>query len=166
MKTEFDIQLKPIDMYRYNLYHAYTSASGYLAFLAAAIAFAGAARTWGKVTLSYTVLYLALGVVLLLYTPVSLYLRSKQQVEGSPVLKHTLHYVMDDTGVTTSQGEASSTLRWDQVYRVVATRHNILVCINPRNAFIIPRDQVTGEYGRIREIAKNHLEKYRFKMKE
>ena len=38
-------------MYRYNLYHAYTSASGYLAFLAAAIAFAGAARTWGKVTL-------------------------------------------------------------------------------------------------------------------
>lgn len=166
MKTEFDIQLKPIDMYRYNMYHAYTSASGYLAILAAAIAFAGAVRTWGEVGLSYTFLYTALGIILLFYTPVALYLKSKQQVLGSPVLKNVLHYVVDDTGITTSQGEASSTLEWAQVYRVVATKHNILVCINPRNAFIIPRNQVTQEYAAIRQTAQAHLEKYRFKMKQ
>lgn len=165
MKAEFDIQLKPIDMYRYNMYHAYTSAGGYLAILMSFIAFAGAVKTWGEVSLSYTVIYLALGVILLVYTPVTLYIRSKQQVLSSPVFKNALHYVVDDTGVTTSQGEASSTLEWGQVYRVAATKHNILVCINPRNAFIIPRNQVEAEYDVIRQIAQAHLEKYRIKMK-
>lgn len=165
MKTEFDIQLQPIDMYRYNMYHAYTTASGYLAILIAIIAYAAAVKTWDEVTLSYTVMYVALGTAMLFYTPVTLYLRSKQQVLGSPVLKNVLHYTIDDTGVTTSQGEASSTLAWKQVYRVVATKHNILVCINPGNAFIIPRAQVVEEYSMIRQIAQEHLEKYRFKMK-
>ena len=53
MKTEFDIQLQPKDMYRYNLYHAYTSASGYVAIAAAGIALWGAVKTWGEVSLSY-----------------------------------------------------------------------------------------------------------------
>lgn len=165
MKTEFDIQLHTIDMYRYNLYHTYTTASGYLAILISFIAFAAAVRKWGEVSLSQSVLYVALGVILLVYTPLTLYLRSKQQVQGSMVFKNVLHYTIDDTGVTTSQGEMSSTLLWEQVYRVVATKHNILVCINPRNAFIIPKEQVMQEYDTIRQIAQKHLEKYRFKMK-
>ena len=165
MKVEFDVKLKPMDMYRYNLYHAYTSFSGYFAIIMAMVAFAGALKTWGEVSLPYTLLYISLGVVLLVYVPGTLYLRSRQQVENSPVLKNALHYLIDDTGVTTSQGEASSALLWAQVYRVVATRHNILVCINPSNAFIIPRDQVVQEYNIIRQIAQAHLEKYRFKMK-
>lgn len=166
MKTEFDIQLRPLDMYRYNLYHTYTTASGWLTVLIAVIAIAAAVRKWGEVSLSQTVMYAALGVILLLYTPLTLYLRSKQQVLSSPVLKNVLHYTIDDTGITTSQGEMSSTLEWAAVYRVVATKHNILVCINPRNAFIIPRAQVAKEYGAIRKLAQQHLEKYRFKMKE
>ena len=165
MKAEFDIKLGTIDMYRYNLYHAYTSFNGYLAILMAVVAFAGAVKTRGDVSPAYTFLYTALGILLLFYTPVTLYLRSAQQVSGSPVLKNVLHYVIDDTGVTTSQGEACSTLAWEQVYRVVATRHNILVCINPRNAFIIPRAQAEAQYETIRRIAQNHLETYRFKMK-
>ncbi len=165
MKTEFDIKLDTMDMYRYNLWHTYTTFSGYLAFLLSGIAFVTAVRKWGEVSLSTSVLYLAFGVLFAVYTPVTLYIRSRQQVLGSPVLKNVLHYTIDDTGVTTSQGDQSSSLAWDQVYRVVATRHNILVCINPRNAFIIPREQVTKEYGLIREIAQKHLEKYRLKMK-
>lgn len=166
MKTEFDIQLHTIDMYRYNLYHAYTTASGYLALLASALAFAAAGKAWGQADASRALMCAALGVLLLVYTPVTLYLRSKQQVAGSPVFKNALHYTIDDTGITTSQGEMSSTLEWSQVYRIVATKHNILVCINPRNAFIIPRAQVVEEYDAIRRTAREHLETYRFKMKE
>ena len=116
--------------------------------------------------MSYSVMYVGLGILLLFYMPVTLYLRSKQQVLTSPVLNNVLHYLIDDTGVTTSQGEASTTLNWNQVYRVVTTRHNILICSSPRNAFIIPKEQVKQEYDLIRQIAQSHLETYRFKMKE
>ena len=166
MKTEVDIQLQPLDMYRYNLYHTYTTASGYLTILIAAIAIAATVRKWGEVSLSQSVMYAGFAVILLLYTPLTLYVRSRQQVLGSPVLKNVLHYTIDDTGITTSQGEMSSTLEWRAVYRVVATKHNILVCINPSNAFIIPRAQVIQEYAAIRTLAKQHLQKHRFKMKE
>lgn len=165
MKTEFDIQLHTIDMYRFNLYHTYTTASGYLAILIAVIALTAAVRKWGEVSLSNSVMYVMVGIILLIYTPLTLYLRSKQQVQGSPVLKNILHYTIDDAGITTSQGEMSSTLVWEQVYRIVATRHNILICINPRNAFIIPKDQAAQQYETIRTIAQKHLEKYRLKMK-
>lgn len=165
MKIEFDIQLGAMDMYRYNLWHTYTSFSGYLPFLLAGVAFATAVRKWGEVSLSTSLMYLAFGVLFVVYTPATLYIRSRQQVLGSPVLRNILHFTIDDTGVTTSQEEQSSSLAWDQVYRVVATKHNILVCINPRNAFIIPRAQVTKEYDQIRKIAQEHLDKYRLKMK-
>lgn len=166
MKTEFDIQLRTIDMYRFNLWHTYTTASGYLAILMAAVAFGTAVARWGEVSLTNTVMCMGLGAVFLIYMPLTLYIKSGQQVQGSAVLKHALHYTIDDQGVTTSQGEMSSTLLWEQVYRVVATRHNILVCMNPGNAFIIPRDQVERQYDEIRAIAQKHLEKYRFKMRE
>lgn len=51
MKTEFDIQLQPIDICRYNIYHVYTTASGCVAILIAIIAFSMAVGTWGEVPL-------------------------------------------------------------------------------------------------------------------
>ncbi len=165
MKTEFDIQLRTIDMYRFNLWHTYTTSSGYVAIFMAIIAFWAAVRRWGEVSLTNSVMCVGLGAVLLLYLPLTLYLKSGQQVQGSAVLKNVLHYTIDDKGVTTSQGDMSSTLLWEQVYRVVATRHNILVCMNPGNAFIIPKGQETQRDDTIRTIAQKHLEKHRFKMK-
>lgn len=164
MKAEFDIQLSPGDMYRFNLYHTYTSLSGYVPLLVAIVAFAAAVRSFGSVEASYTALYLCAGVLLVFYTPVTLYLRSKQQVTGSPVLSKPLHYVIDDVGVTTSQGEASATLEWDQVYHMVATKSNLLIFSNPRNAFVIPRVQVEKDYETVKLLAKKHLDKYRIKI--
>ncbi|KAI4452112.1 hypothetical protein C823_006681 [Eubacterium plexicaudatum ASF492] len=87
MKTEFDVRLRTVDMYRYNLYHTYTTASGYLAILIAVIALAAAVRKWGEVSVSNSVMYVMVGIILLVYTPLTLYLRSKQQVQESPVFK-------------------------------------------------------------------------------
>lgn len=165
MKAELDVQLKTVDMYRYNMYYAYTSFSGYFALIMAGVAFVMACRAWDRTGPVYTALYSALGALFILYIPGTLYLRSRQQVLSSPVLSRSLHYVIDDAGVTTSQGEASSTLAWEQVYRFVVTKHNILVCMNPRNAFIIPRDQAAGQYGAITQLAQAHLEAYRLKLK-
>lgn len=164
MKTEFDIQLTPKDMYLFNLYHTYTSVSGYLTIAAAILIAAAAIRKMEELSSTNLVIYLGVAVLLLFYTPVTLYLRSRQQVEGSPVLRCVLHYVIDEEGITTSQGEASSQLAWAQVYRLVATKSNLLIFSNPKNAFVIPRRQVEKEFETIRDLALEHLEKYRLKL--
>lgn len=165
MKTEFDVTLRSRDMYRFSMYHAYRGSQGILSILIAVLCFFAAVTTKGSVESMYTILYAGFGIVFLFYIPCSLYLRSKRQILSSEVLKHALHYRIDEEGIHTSQKEASADLPWDQVYKMVSTRHNVLIYSTRVNAFIIPRDQIIGEYDILRQIASKHLPKYRYKLK-
>lgn len=99
MKTEFDITLSGKDMYRFSMYHAYTGSQGILSILIAVICFFAAVTTKGSVEWMYTLLYAGFGVVFLIYIPCNLYLRSKRQILSSEVLRHALHYRIDEEGV-------------------------------------------------------------------
>lgn len=165
MKTEFDITLDSKDMYYFSMHHTYTGSQGIISIVIAALCFASAVYTYGSVELLYTILYAGFGILFLLYIPVSLYLRSKRQILTSDVLRNALHYAIDETGIHTSQKEASADLPWEQVYRIISTRNHVLIYSNRINAYIIPRSQVTKEYDIIRQIAIAKLPKFRCKMK-
>ena len=60
--------------------------------------------TYGGLDITYTVLYIAFGIIFLLYMPVTLWLRSKSALAASEVLRGTLHYLVDEKGFTVSQG--------------------------------------------------------------
>ena len=165
MKTEFDITLNSKDMYYFSMHHTYTGSQGITSIIMAVLCFAAAVYTYGSVELMNTILYAGFGVLFLLYVPVNLYLRSKRQVLTSDVLQNALHYRIDETGIHTSQKEASADLPWEQVYKVISTRHNVLIYSNRINAYIIPRSQIAEEYDTIRQIAAANVPKFRFKMK-
>lgn len=165
MKTEFDITLSSKDMYRFSMYHAYTGSQGILSILIAILCFFAAVTTRGSVEGMYTLLYAGFGIVFLFYIPCNLYLRSKRQILASDVLKHALHYRIDEEGIHTSQKDASADLPWDQVYKMISTKHNVLIYSTRVNAFIIPRDQITQEYDVLKQIASKQLPAYRCKVK-
>ena len=71
---------------------------------------------------------------------------------------------MDENGFNVSQGEESATLPWDQVYKMVATKSNVLVYSTRINAYIIPREQLGDKYTELAKIANEKLPKYRVKM--
>ena len=114
---------------------------------------------------SYTVLGILLGALILFYMPVTLYLRSKQRIAASEVLKNSLHYCVDGEGISVTQGDADAKLMWDQVYKMVSTKNNVLVYSNRVNAYVIPRQQLGEKYCELAEIAKEKLPKYRVKLK-
>lgn len=165
MKTEFDITLTGKDMYRFNIHHAYTSSQGILSILIAAVCFVMAFYARGSLEPMYSFLYAGFGALFCVYLPFQLYLRSRQQILKSEVLKNALHYTIDETGIHTSQNDAAADLPWEQVYKIVSTRHNVLIYSSRINAFVIPRSQIGSEYETIRQIASSNLPKYRFKMK-
>ncbi len=165
MKIEFDITLTGRDMYRFSMYHAYTGSQGIISIVLAVLSFFVAAKTYDSVSLSYTILYAVFGILFLFYMPLNLYLRSKRQFLMSEELRKALHYVVDDTGIHTSQNEAAADLSWEQVYKIISTGSSVYVYSNRVNAYIIPKNQIEGQYEKLREIAKAHLPKYRCKMK-
>ncbi len=165
MPIEFDITLTPKDMYRFNLYQTYTGFQGWFSIIVSIFIFVSAGLTYGEVTLTRTVLYIVLGIVFLFYMPVTLYLRSKHNVIASDVLKNALHYSVTDKGFAVSQNEASAELPWEQIYKMISTKNNVLVYSSRINAYVIPRQQLGETYQELAKLAKEKLPKYRVNMK-
>lgn len=153
-------------MYRFNMYQTYSGFHGWFSIIVSIIIFVVAGVTYGDLELTYTLLYIAFGIIFLCYMPVSLFLRSKHSLAASEVLRKPLHYAVDEEGFRVSQGEASAQLLWNQIYKMVATKNNVLVYSNRINAYVIPREQVKEQYPQLAKLAAEKLEPHRLKMKQ
>lgn len=162
---EFEIKLTDKDMYRFNMYQMYSGFHGWLSVILAVFVFVVGGVTCGEVETSRTVLYVVFGILFLIYPPLSLWLAAKRALAASAVLQGTLHYLVDEKGFTVSQSGESAKLPWKSIYKMVATKSNVLVYSNRRNAYVIPRAQLGEQYGDLAKLANDKLAKYRVKMK-
>lgn len=165
MPIKFDITLTTKDMYRFNLYQTYTGFQGWFSVAVSIFAFAMGVSTFGEVSAARTALYFVFGILLLVYLPLTLYVRSKHNIAVSEVLKYPLHFSVGEDGFTVSQKEESANLPWEQIYKMVATKSNVLVYSSRINAYVIPREQLGDAYGELAKLAGRKLPKYRLKMK-
>lgn len=165
MTVEFDIKLTVKDMYRFKMYQIYAGVQGWISVLAAALLFWLAADSYGEVTAGRTALYVLFGILFLFYFPLTLYLHAKQSIAASKVLQGTLHFAAGEMGFIVSQGEETAELKWEQIYRMVATRHNVLVYSSRIHAYVIPKDQLGASYSPLAALANQKLEKHRVKMR-
>lgn len=165
MSLEFDIKLEAKDMFRFNMYQTYSGFTGLSSIVFAVIMFSMTAYTYGKVPMLNTMMYVGIGILLLVYIPATLWLRAKQTLKVSPVLSNTLHYEVNKEGFSVTQGDASGVLPWEQIYKMVSTKHLVLVYSNRINAYVIPRMQLDEQYVPLAKLASEKLPKYRFRMK-
>ena len=159
---EFDIKVKTMDMFHFNMYQAYTTMEGWLAIIMAVIAFVVAKVTYGRVETPYTVVYVVFGIILLFYVPVALLIRAKCTIASNLVLQDTLHYLVDDNGFTVSQKGSTGELPWIKVYKLVFTKHNVLIYNSRMTAYVVPVDQLAeGQKEELMKIVYKHLPGFR-----
>ena len=163
-RIELDVKMTFEDMYRFNLYHVYHNSQGILSVVLAVMIALIAVLTWGDKDVAYNVLYLLAAILLLLYVPFNLRGKVKKQM-ANEVYRRAIHYVFDETGITTSFGDQSVTMPWKQLYKIVSTRHMVLLYGGRIRANVVPRAQLGDAYGDLYELAKAHMDSYRFKMK-
>lgn len=147
---ELDVKIESKDLYDYLLRHSYNSAAGIIGSCFGALLIVLAAMT-GKW------LYLALGAVMLLYLPWTLYIKSKQQILSNPSFQKPLHYRLDEQGITISQDEESVQYLWEEMYRAVSTGRSIIVYTSRINATIFPRKQMGERSGAVIEVISTHM---------
>lgn len=133
MKLEFDVNMTAGVLHDYMLRHTYTSSSGLLATIA------GALLVIASLTVEGGALYLIAGIVILLYLPWTLFIRSKRQILSNPAFRDTLHYSLDENGITVSQKDLTETVPWDTARKAISTGKSIIVYTSAVNAFIFPR---------------------------
>ncbi len=164
MSAEFEVTITDKDMFHFNIYHAYHGFQGIIATVVGVWVLIMAGLTFGKIEALYTVLYLVLGIVCLVYVPGNLYLRSKRQLSSYQTLKNALRYKVDDAGIHVSQGEQSADLEWKQIYKMVSNKNQLLIYSSRVNAYIIPKEAIGEQYQTIVGLAINHLEGFRLKL--
>ena len=102
-------------------------------------------------------IFLIAGIVLLLYLPRTLFLKSKQQVLNNPAFKESLHYVLDEDGITVSQGELSEGQSWENMVKAVSTPRSIIVYTSKVNATIFPKREMGDKTPYVIEMISTHM---------
>lgn len=147
--VELDIRIKSGDLYDFMLMHNYSKAPGLIGSTL------GALMIVTGIYMQYW-LFLIAGIVVLLYLPWVLLIKSSQQAM-TPVFKEPLHYVLDENGITVSQGEATTTQGWDDMVKAVSTGRSIIVYTSRVNATIFPKNQMGDRKTSVIEIISTHM---------
>lgn len=165
MKVEFDVNLKPDDIFNFNFYQIYRGMQGVVSLVLSAFVFAMGFVRYEEVGLPQTILTFAIGILFLVYIPCSLKLRSKTSFEKNEVLSKPLHFTMTEKCIEVTQGEDSGQLPWDRIYKMITTKKYLYIYSARIYAYIVPLDQIENQYDKIKELATKQLETYRIKMK-
>ena len=164
MRTEFDMKINTMAMYRFLMNHVYSGLSGWISILTGAgmIAYyfmygkdSGSSNPW---------IFLFFGVLFLVYMPWTLYSKAVRQTKLNPVFKHPLHYVLTEETLEVQQAEASNQIEWEKVWMVRETAQSILVYTGKKNAFIWVKSQLQNEK-EVRAILKKVMNPKRLKLK-
>lgn len=148
--VELDVKIEAGDLYDFMLMHSYSKPSGILgsALGAVMVIVALSTKQW---------IFLIGGMALLLYLPWVLFIKSRQQVLGNPVFEQSLHYVLDENGVTISQGETEETQSWENMVKAVSTSKSIILYTSRVNATIFPKRQMGDKKAAVIETISTHM---------
>ncbi len=147
---ELDVKIESGDLYDYMMAHTYNSPAGIVGscFGGLLVVIALMNHKW---------IFLIAGVVVLLYLPWTLFLKSKQQALNNPAFKNTLHYVLDEQGITVSQGEEIQSQAWENMFKATSTGKSIIIYTSPVNATILPRRALGENLSQCIEIISTHM---------
>lgn len=165
MKVTFDINLTSKDVFRFNIYQTYRSMQGVVSVLLPAVMIGVVIKKFNDFGLANALIYIAMAIVLFAYVPVSLWFRSKKALKSNEALAKTLHFEFAEETICVSLEEQKAEFKWENIYKMVATKSMVLVYTNRINAYIIPREQIQESYSDLAALANAQLDKSRLGMR-
>ena len=164
MSMDFELKLDGKTMSRFLLHYNYTKATGLFGILLGIASLAAVFIKWNMWNANQRVVWIVIAVLFLIVQPLTLAKKGRRQM-AQEEMQIPLFCHIDEEGISVTQGDADAKLMWDQVYKMVSTKNNVLVYSNRVNAYVIPRQQLGEKYCELAEIAKEKLPKYRVKLK-
>ena len=119
MKVIFDVKVSAKDLFRFNMMQAYRGMQGFLSILLPILVFAYAVTSYGEVSIGSTLVYVGMGILFLVYVPISLWLRVNKIVnDENNALSKNLHYEFEEEVIRVSVGEESVEFKWENIFQM------------------------------------------------
>jgi len=156
-EVKFSVQVTVKDMFAFLMHHSYSGgaliADAIVTFGAIGLLLAG----FGQGDPVKTVALILVAMLFTVIHPLQLYSKARKQVKNNEVFKKPLDYVLNEEGITLSQGEQSQSITWADVYRVREYKSQILVYTGRIYAFVWPKRELAECENEVRELFKKHL---------
>lgn len=158
MEMEFDVKITGGILYDFLMYHNYSKISNLIANIVGALVLIGG-------IVNSHVMFIICGAILLLYMPISLFMKAKQQQLASPAFKKPLHYKLSEEGVFVSQDGQEEMQKWDDMYKAVSTPKSIILYTTRVNACIFPRKDLGSDVPKLMEIISTNMDPKKVKIR-
>lgn len=156
-EIRFSVIMKVKDMYRFLMHHGYSGMSGIINLVISGGALVLLLAGFGDSTTAKVML----GIVAALFTvinPVYLYYKAAKQVKLTPMFAKPLEYMVDESGITVSQGEESLQVAWVELRRVVETGKDFYVYLSLTRAYIFPKTELAGKQEEFRAMVTEYTD--------
>ncbi|SEA75786.1 YcxB-like protein [Pseudobutyrivibrio sp. ACV-2] len=163
---KFSVRINEQDLYRFNLFHTYTSTQGILSVVLFVLLIAVWIMRFSMLSPIYRLFYPLVAIIFLVYIPGSLKLRVKNQMTQE-VFKHPLTYELTESGIMVSSpaSEDPAELPWEYIYKISTWKEYLLIYSNRVNAYIIPKEDIKDVYSPTIDYIKKHVEDYKLQIK-
>ncbi|MBE5902196.1 MAG: YcxB family protein [Lachnospiraceae bacterium] len=169
---DIKVQLTSKDFLTFQMYHAYHRVQTWVFTILGAAITVLAFTMFNKVEITYSLIYLACGLFFVGYTPLHLRNRAKMAFRGDSPLTKAMTYHFDEQGVTVhfvdpqaeteEESEVESSVTWEQVYRVRVTKEAVYLYTSPRNASILPLEQIGDKQNALKELFQKELKGHQY----
>lgn len=133
MRYEFDFQMDENTLGDFYKSH---NTGGFLWPMIGVFAIGLAIISGGTTPISYRLLYILFGLLFIFYIPFDLKRKAKKQVKTNPYYAQPIHYILDEEGVTTIQGENEAKVTWDKFSKVKLTKKSMFLYMRNKNACV------------------------------
>ena len=159
MEVRLNVKIQAGDIYDYMLYHQYMSPAGLIGSGVGALLVVA-------FFMNKQFIFLLAGIIILLYLPWTLFLKSRQQALTNPAFQQEMEYILNETGLTIRQGEAEETQSWENMHKAVSTGRSIIVYTSPINATIIPKRCMVDSKMDVIRVISTHMPHKKVKIRE
>ena len=140
MKYEFDFQMDEKTLGDFYTSHNMGGVSGLLWPLLGVFAIVLAIISGDTTPISYRIIYVLFGFLFVFYIPFDLKRKAKKQVKTNPYNAQPIHYILDEEGVTTIQGENQAKVTWDKFSKIKLTKKSMFLYMRNKNACVLSLD--------------------------
>lgn len=148
----FSVQMTPMEIYKFTIYHSYHKASGLLGVCLSVAALVMLIMSFGDLNDRDRTVLTFVAAWFLILEPVTMFFRARGQVKRNKSYQKPLNYQMNQEGITVSQGEEHQTITWESLMKIVETNSQYLVYSSKIHAFVFPKKALGEECKKAEEI--------------
>lgn len=141
LDLEFDVKVTSGVLYDFKIQHTYKKP---ITILATALGFVSIYLFFVRED-NTRFLLLFLGILFIVYEPLTAAYRAYVQAKLTPAFQQPLHYRFCEEGIEVSQNGETQMAKWEQCVKACNTRKSIFVYTSKVNAFIFPRTDLGNQ---------------------